>query len=178
MSTMPGSPVLGFQRFGRAGLGNGIIPVGIRFDRCFAIVVFHGVDIGQAVRRIDCIVPLDILARVRSHASEDRCHGTLGTILGLVGDAAGTQFTEQVMMFFLVTASFTLGSPGHFSLGIVNLAATDVRVSLAAMSMLGNAIPAIANVSTLAEQLGSIPVGVFHEVVIIDLAMVLARSTK
>ena len=76
------------------------------------------------------------------------------------------------MMFFLVTATFALGSPGHFTLAVVNFATTDVGVTFAAVGVFGDTVPAITDVAALAEHLRPIRIGELDKVMIEDLSVI------
>ena len=80
------------------------------------------------------------------------------------------------MVLFLMAASFAVGLEGLLASKVKNRCPADVGRALRTVGVFGHAVPAILNVSALAQQDGPIGVGVFDRVVIKDLTVILTLS--
>ena len=75
-------------------------------------------------------------------------------------------------MFFLVSTPLAVALERHLAIGVVDRALIDVGHSPRTVASFRDAIPAVTNVSALAEHLRAVGIGVFDEVVVKDLPVV------
>ena len=109
---------------------------------------------GQSIR------PVDHFARVSRHSPKNGSHRAVRTVVGFIRNTTGSQIGEQVMVFLLMpivqatqpSAIFVLLGelPLHITPGIEDHTIAQVTISVAAVSIFVNFIPAVWYVSTLA----------------------------
>ena len=108
---------------------NGIVAIGVRNDRSRVVVGLHGVDVRKLDFRVQALVPVHDLARVRREPTEDGRHRALGAVFGFVWTLATSQGGKQIVMLLLVTLAFALGAPDQIAGSVVDLTAADVRLA-------------------------------------------------
>ena len=103
--------------------------------------------------RFDGVVPIDDFARVGGHAAQDRSHGTVGSILGLIVRLIVSNGIEQVVVFLLVRVlgALFLEAPCAIAIQELHRISADVAGAFGPDGMFGDVAPAAKLVAALAE---------------------------
>src|SRR6266516_4588825 len=123
--------------------------------------------------RINRLVPLDHFAGIGGHTSEDRRHGAVSAVFGLVVGLVVADRIEEVVVFLLIGVfSLSLESPGdlpfHVTRRVFTAATAHVAEAFRSGHMLGNIAPTTVDMAAAAEAAGAVRVFKFDGVVIED----------